>query len=67
MKKQFDCVEMKNRIQAGHLKLFKGLSFEEEMELIETRIKNDPDYSRFLPSTETKAPQKKRKIAKTMS
>jgi hypothetical protein len=59
MKKPFECVEMKNKIQAGHLKLFKGLSFEEEMKLIEIRIKNDPDLSRFLPSTGKRASVKK--------
>ena len=61
MRKPFDCVEMKNKIQVAHLKLFKGLSFEEEMKLIETRIKNDPDLSRFLPSIGKKTPVKKRK------
>lgn len=62
MKKTFDCVEMKNKIQAGHRKLFKGLSFEEKMKIIETRL-NDPDFSRFLPSTGVKTPVKKRKLA----
>ncbi|MBI1822955.1 MAG: hypothetical protein HYR80_02415 [Nitrospirae bacterium] len=65
MKKPFDCVEMKNKIQAMHLKLFKGLSFEEKMKIIEGRLKNDPELSRFLPPSESKSSFKKRKFAKT--
>ena len=65
MKKPFDCVEMKNKIQATHLKLLKGLSFEEKMNIIETRLKNDPDLSRFLPLSKSKVSFKKRKFAKT--
>jgi hypothetical protein len=48
MKKDFDCVEMKNRIQAQLLDAFKGLTPEEERELRRKMIAEDPILSHLL-------------------
>jgi hypothetical protein len=47
MKKKFDCVEMKRRIQAKHLALFKGLSASEEAGIMQERILKDPVLARI--------------------
>lgn len=40
--KKFDCVEMKNQIQAKILQEFAGLTPKEQKRLTEDRIKSDP-------------------------
>jgi hypothetical protein len=47
MKKKFDCVEMKRRIQAKHLVLFKGKSAAEEADIMRERILKDPVLARI--------------------
>ena len=48
--KPFDCVEMKNKIQAEHLKRFKGLTYEEEIKIIKEEISKDPAFARIMKS-----------------
>lgn len=42
MKKAFDCVEMKRKIQEDQIKRLQGLSAEEELRLMRETILQDP-------------------------
>ena len=46
-KKDFDCVEMKARIQADLLKRMEGMTFEETRRFTEEMIASDPILARF--------------------
>jgi hypothetical protein len=46
-KKDFDCVEMKSRIQADLLKRTEGMSFEEEQRFSDKQISSNPILARF--------------------
>lgn len=46
-KKDFDCVEMKARIQADLMKRMEGMSYEEEQKFSDELISSDPILARF--------------------
>lgn len=64
MKKTFDCVEMKSRIQADLLKRMEGMSTEEVREFKENLISSDPLLARLreqsIPVGPEPAPAKER-------